>query len=196
MGSILSKIYPPLAILLQKLHISVLGLFFQFYTSCSKVFTHWFSKMDSEYLNTVWILISELFTKQCIYKVLMSKCGEEKQTNGPRKEKEKESTYFFSVWMLWFKIQLQSCRLSLLPPMHSSDSDQRAHTWKARVNVWVLNSGYINKLFQDNAILILFNTWLAFPENRTGSWGRNLNTPHKSSSTTHRFQTVAGPPTR
>lgn len=151
--------------------------------------------MDSEHLNTVWILISELFTKQCIYKVLTSKCAEKKKTNCPRQEKGVH-LFLFSLWMRGFKIQLQSCRLSLLPPVHSSDSDQRAHTWKARVNVWVLNSGYSNKWFQENAILILFNTWLAFPENRTGSWGRNLNTPHKSSSTTHRFQTVAGPPAR
>lgn len=191
MGSILSKIYPPLAILLQKLHISVLGLFFQFYTSCSKVFTHWFSKMDSEHLNTVWILISELFTKRCIYKVLMSKCGKKQS-----KTRKRSPLISFQSVNALFKIQLQSCRLSLLPPMHSSDSDQRAHTWKARVNVWVLDSGDSNKLFQDNVFLILFNTWLAFPENRTGSWGQNLNTPHKSSSTTHRFQTVAGPPAR
>lgn len=52
--------------------------------------------MDSEHLNTVWILISELFTKQCIYKVLMNKCGEEKNKQMVQ-DKKKESTYFFSV---------------------------------------------------------------------------------------------------
>lgn len=51
--------------------------------------------MDSEHLNTVWILISELFTKQYIYSVNEQMWG--KKTQKIVQNKKKESTYFFSV---------------------------------------------------------------------------------------------------
>lgn len=50
------------------------------------------------------------------------------KTNKRSKTRKRSPLISFQSVNALIKIQLQSCRLSLLPPMHSSDSDQRAHT--------------------------------------------------------------------
>lgn len=115
----------------------------------------------------------------------------------------------------WFKIQLQSFPPSLQFPVHPSDSGQRVHTWENEMFA-VTSEDTSNWLcgcrqqqftkdtqrhttqaeWEETSARFLVITWLAFPENKTGSWVRNPNRSRISSSIMHQYQTVEGLPAR
>ena len=82
-------------------------------------------------INTCWFNLLGIYKTLFIYNESNpSPKRKENPLNFPSPMSSVIEIHLIIFSLLWVTTQLQNCRLSLRPPVHSSDSDQRVHTWK------------------------------------------------------------------
>lgn len=106
------------------------------------------------------------------------------------------SSFHSSSVLSILKIQPQSFQPSPLFPAHSLNSGQTVRTCPIKHSQCLTSTYtyYPHSGTNKTVCWFFFNTWLAFPGNRTGSWGHSRNRSHRFSSKVHQCQTDGGQP--